>query len=1000
MPDIQYSESPNETTAFVVDGDRKNRAVLTAAQDTSTIEYPSNPNSTKAYVTVDGKKHRVVMTANIAGGGSGGGAVSSVNGQTGDVVLDAEDVGALPANTPIPETAKDVDAVPQYETMPTASEDNLGEICQYSGETTPDTPAGFSASQTTGTGLTNITVNGQVYIDNIGEPLTADKTITFTVDRIDNAYVGGGFGYDDSNYPLEVINLTEDAHYDPDGVQVTLNVNDFDTLIHSWWTSDNLQWDNMYLTFDGSDWTLSIYDESQEDYAHAHTTNDLSDWGITVTKGTPQSGIDDYWSFYPQTPVWFDLEYEYENSDTMLADFWGLTYSGTAVVGDVITWVYKLHGVSGVTNGYFYKSVSVAYPASASITQDDTDLSDLAVDADVFATQESDSGYYIFEWNNQTSSWTKQETGETVNIADYGITYTGTPYGGYAIYVTFIAAESGYVWNRIDVQPASSGGENINWVAKADLETGENPTMILRITGGLPDGEYEFYTQVKNNYYDSGYSIGYITCKVLLKLTTEEGSQYPTLKATLCPVIDGNWAYKTLSNFASGQTVYFVDGDIVLDIGGIDLFSSNIPSNTGYSLAVEDCYKVSEFINTATNEKYIPQIEFEAPQTYDYTTSVMFQVHTIDQMPVMPTYFARYRDSISSVQYIQIGGVCLNDSGTMDIDVNLACGFDSFQAHIHLYDNGFYKITKQKATSVFENTQFVTDSSNNIFVKLNAPVGASGSLYIRIGISNSSNSLWINTNISPSTETLLNITEIGGTVDIQNLGDILQYNGTTNASYTNGYFYKATGTAVTIPESVTISEESPSDWTVSLNVSVSDLITAIMNATGWTDQEWIKQYVLAYNWRIDVNASDNNNITNVYIANYGDVSSGDILSCFSVTTTGSYSGTVNVYFRCTYSATHQEVQGGAWTRVDTQPAGTTLTSTTGTLVAANWSGNSQTISVQGVTSSNIIIVGAAPSSQSDYTSGGVICTAQGTDSLTFTCTQTPTNDITVNVIFG
>ena len=37
----------------------------------------------------------------VTGGGGGGGAVNSVNGQIGDVVLDAEDVGALPDTTPL-----------------------------------------------------------------------------------------------------------------------------------------------------------------------------------------------------------------------------------------------------------------------------------------------------------------------------------------------------------------------------------------------------------------------------------------------------------------------------------------------------------------------------------------------------------------------------------------------------------------------------------------------------------------------------------------------------------------------------------------------------------------------------------------------------------------------------------------------------------------------------------------------------------------------------------
>ena len=118
---IEYADSPNVDTAFVVqEGGQKNRVVLTAQQDTSTLELPDNPNSTKGYVTVDGKKHKVVLTADISGNGGGGsGAVESVNGKTGVVVLSAEDV----------------DAVPQYETMPTASADNLGKIAQFVGLT-------------------------------------------------------------------------------------------------------------------------------------------------------------------------------------------------------------------------------------------------------------------------------------------------------------------------------------------------------------------------------------------------------------------------------------------------------------------------------------------------------------------------------------------------------------------------------------------------------------------------------------------------------------------------------------------------------------------------------------------------------------------------------------------------------------------------------------------------------------------------------------------------
>ena len=72
-----------------------------------------------------------------------------------------------------------------------------------------------------------------------------------------------------------------------------------------------------------------------------------------------------------------------------------------------------------------------------------------------------------------------------------------------------------------------------------------------------------------------------------------------------------------------------------------------------------------------------------------------------------------------------------------------------------------------------------------------------------------------------------------------------------------------------------------------------------------------------------------------------------------------------------------------------------------TLAVADWSSNTQTITVTGVTSSNVVLVGPAPASAQDYADAGILCTAQGTDSLTFTATTTPTNAITLSVvIFG
>ena len=80
----------------------------------------------------------------------------------------------------------------------------------------------------------------------------------------------------------------------------------------------------------------------------------------------------------------------------------------------------------------------------------------------------------------------------------------------------------------------------------------------------------------------------------------------------------------------------------------------------------------------------------------------------------------------------------------------------------------------------------------------------------------------------------------------------------------------------------------------------------------------------------------------------------------------------------------------AWTNV--------YSTITVTLTSAGWSSSTQTVTATGVTASNTVIVSPAPANIDDYATNKVYCSAQGSNSLTFSCTDTPTGDIDVNVV--
>ena len=81
-----------------------------------------------------------------------------------------------------------------------------------------------------------------------------------------------------------------------------------------------------------------------------------------------------------------------------------------------------------------------------------------------------------------------------------------------------------------------------------------------------------------------------------------------------------------------------------------------------------------------------------------------------------------------------------------------------------------------------------------------------------------------------------------------------------------------------------------------------------------------------------------------------------------------------------------------------QTPSTSVTTASATLAVADWSSNTQTITVNGVTSSNVVIVSPQPLSATDYAAAGILCTGQAANSLTFTCTATPSTAISLSIV--
>lgn len=194
------------------------------------------------------------------------------------------------------------------------------------------------------------------------------------------------------------------------------------------------------------------------------------------------------------------------------------------------------------------------------------------------------------------------------------------------------------------------------------------------------------------------------------------------------------------------------------------------------------------------------------------------------------------------------------------------------------------------------------------------------------------------------------------------------YAGETDANYTHGYIYECVGSSVA--SSASASQTVGSGLT---DITVDK--ETLEQFTGWTTDNSLQIFYTPDGWSVDA--------ASLGVSYTGTPVEGDAITIV-------YTAPVTTY---------------AWVRLNTQPVPTaeeigavTQETRTISLVSTDWSSHSQTKTVSGVTADNTVIVAPVASSASDYAAAEILCTAQATNSLTFTCTTDPANNISVNVV--
>ena len=237
------------------------------------------------------------------------------------------------------------------------------------------------------------------------------------------------------------------------------------------------------------------------------------------------------------------------------------------------------------------------------------------------------------------------------------------------------------------------------------------------------------------------------------------------------------------------------------------------------------------------------------------------------------------------------------------------------------------------------------------------------------------------------------------------LGKVYQFIGTTDANYTHGYFYECVSDGL---------QPATYSWSnVQVQANSGGLPSQTGNAgkfltTDGTDASWGNGTHQSLYFRSSENVQYGARIFS---------SGGQQLRIVAVNAQGQDSGYGYSFSSDTFRAEGNNFNlgdsvakwGNTYTKKINNGGDITVPAVAGemavkqvnatiTLAAADWSSNTQTVNVTGMTATGVVMVSPDPTDQSAYTSAGILCTAQAAGTLTFTCDTVPSADIDVNVV--